>query len=292
MTIPLSDVLGLVSLLLSIVALIVTVIGFFASLRFYSEGVKLQDSATRALTKIEERTSTLGQQMSGMFDKTLDAAINVNRGGQITQDFEDTTEQIEKANKALLDRITTDLKNIGDGEKEKLKKFVEEQFKTITDQVTVAQENATEMVTTPDNEFIAISQFQSRILEILRNSSTPLAIQQIGEKVHFSNSVVEKALVRLFAKRLVKMTGNLYSVNKQKEQIDLSLIDKAFQSASLGRKQVYLASLGGHIYKLNPTFDVRAYGYESLSDYLRAQTGYKLIDNYINGLNHPLVEKV
>lgn len=292
MTISISDTLGIVSLIFSIVALIVTIIGFFASLKFYSDGVNLNQSATRALTKIEEKTNMIGQQMTGMFDKTLNAAINVNRGGQITQDFEDTAEQIEKASKALLEKISTDLKNIGVAEKQKLTKFVTEQFKTISDQVAVTQENATDIVTSSDNEFILISQFQAKILESIRNSTKQLTISEISKDVNFSASVVEKAVTRLLAKRLVTLDNGKYGINEQKEKTDLSLIDKAFQNACNGKKQVYLANLGVQIYKLNPTFDVRAYGHESLSDYLRSQQGYRLIDNFINGLNHPIIEKI
>lgn len=290
MTISIADLIGLASLILSVVALVVTIIGFFASLKFYKDGIALQDSATKALAKIEEKTNTLGLQMTGMFDKTLDAAIN-NKGSQITQDFEDTTEQIEKASRVVIEKITNDLNNVGAGEKEKLKKFIEEEFKTISEQVNVAQENATDLVTSSDNEFVAVSQFQARILESMRSARKPMTIEKISESVGFSAEIVEKSLNRLLHKRLVKADRSLYSINEQKEKSDLSIIDKAFQNAAKGQSQVYLASLGVHIQKLNPTFDTRAYGFDSLSDYLKSQRGYKLVDNYVNGLNHPLVEK-
>ncbi len=290
MTISIADLIGLASLILSVVALVVTIIGFFASLKFYKDGIALQDSATKALAKIEEKTNTLGMQMTGMFDKTLDAAIN-NKGSQITQDFEDTTEQIEKASRVVIEKITNDLNNVGAGEKDKLKKFIEEQFKTISEQVNVAQENATDLVTSSDNEFVAVSQFQARILESMRSARKAMTIEKISESVGFSAEIVEKSLNRLLHKRLVKTDGSLYSINEQKEKSDLSIIDKAFQNAAKGQSQVYLASLGVHIQKLNPTFDSRAYGFDSLSDYLKSQKGYKLVDNYVNGLNHPLVEK-
>lgn len=56
-------------------ALIVTIIGFFASLKFYRDGVQMQARADRVLAKIEERASAIQSQVGGMFDKTLDAAL-------------------------------------------------------------------------------------------------------------------------------------------------------------------------------------------------------------------------
>lgn len=289
MTISLTDLLTIASTILSVVALLITIIGFFASLKFYRDGIQLQDSATKALAKIEEKTTTIGQQVTGIFDKAFDAAIS--KGGQINQDFADINEQIEKAGKALLEKTTTELNSISLGEKEKLRDFISEQLKNITDQVIVTQENANEIVTTPDNEFIAISQFQAKILETLRASSDPMSIDTIADTVGFSVSVVEKAVFRLTAKRLIISNHGLYSINEHKVKHDLSLIDRAFQSAADGDKQVLLAKLGIHLQKLNPSFDARAYGYVNLSDYLKAQDGYSLIDNVVNGYNHPIVIK-
>jgi len=291
MTISISDTLGIVSLILSLVALIVTIIGFFASLKFYRDGVSLQDSATKALTKIEERTTMIGQQFTGMFDKTLDAAISKG-GQQISQDFEDINDQIEKVSTALIEKASNELTNIGAGEREKLKQYISDQFKNISDQVTVTKENATDIVSNPDNEFVAISQFQAKILDAIRNSKTDLGLTQISKQVGFSDSVVEKAVSRLQTKRLIIEDKGVYSINQQKQKQDLTLVDKAFENASNGGRQVLLSKLGIHIQRLNPTFDARAYGYDSLSDYLREQKGYKLIDNLIGGHNHPIVEKV
>src|SRR5882672_12676261 len=60
---------------LSVVSLIITVVGFFASLKFYRDGVELQRAANEALTKLEEKIGFIQTQVGGMFDKTLEAAI-------------------------------------------------------------------------------------------------------------------------------------------------------------------------------------------------------------------------
>lgn len=64
-----------IAIVLSLVALIVTIIGFFASLQFYRHGMELQGRADQVLAKIEERASAIQTQVGGVFDKTLDAAL-------------------------------------------------------------------------------------------------------------------------------------------------------------------------------------------------------------------------
>ncbi|MHC4322034.1 MAG: hypothetical protein ACYST3_07145 [Planctomycetota bacterium] len=63
------------TLVLSLVALIITVIGFFASLKFYRDGVEMNNQSRDALAKIEEKAASIHTQVGGMFDKTLDAAL-------------------------------------------------------------------------------------------------------------------------------------------------------------------------------------------------------------------------
>lgn len=63
------------TLVLSLVALIVTVIGFFASLNFYRSGVEMNNQSRSALAKIEEKAASIHTQVDGMFNKTLDVAL-------------------------------------------------------------------------------------------------------------------------------------------------------------------------------------------------------------------------
>ncbi len=143
MQLPLSDLLGLVSLILAIVALIVTVIGFFASLKFYKNGIDLQDRATKALAKIEEKTTTLGKTVNGMFDKTLEAAIQ--RSAKVDENIEAINGQIEKFTQEIFEKKIIELSSISESEKNKLTEFVKNQFDTISAQVITTQENAEEI---------------------------------------------------------------------------------------------------------------------------------------------------
>ena len=63
------------TIILSLVALIVTIIGFFASLKFYRDGVQMQNAATSALSRIEEKAAVIQTQVGGMFQQTLNAAL-------------------------------------------------------------------------------------------------------------------------------------------------------------------------------------------------------------------------
>lgn len=66
----------LLNTVLAIVALIITVVGFFASLTFYREGMNLQNRSNDALARIEEMSRSLSTLIFGMFQQTLDAALN------------------------------------------------------------------------------------------------------------------------------------------------------------------------------------------------------------------------
>lgn len=70
-----SNTLPIISIIISSVALIVTVLGFFASLYFFREGQKLNTGAKEALSRIDERAEDLKNQMGQRFDKTLAAAL-------------------------------------------------------------------------------------------------------------------------------------------------------------------------------------------------------------------------
>lgn len=77
--------IDIITIVLSLVALAITIIGFFASLKFYRDGSEMQSQARDALSKIEEKTSTIQTQVGGMFDKTLNAALGISNQLEIKQ---------------------------------------------------------------------------------------------------------------------------------------------------------------------------------------------------------------
>lgn len=61
-----------VAITLSVVALAITVIGFFASLSFYRHGVDLQRKADSVLTKIDNRVALIQESTMGIINRLLD----------------------------------------------------------------------------------------------------------------------------------------------------------------------------------------------------------------------------
>ncbi|TOJ75633.1 hypothetical protein, partial [Vibrio parahaemolyticus] len=124
-TVQLSTISDVLAIILSVVALIVTVIGFFASLRFYQDGVVLQKSANDALTKLEEKTKNIQDQVTGMFDKTLNAAIS--KGVEIDNSFDALDQKVEDAKKSIIDEAINELGQAGIREREKIERIVNNQ---------------------------------------------------------------------------------------------------------------------------------------------------------------------
>jgi hypothetical protein len=290
MNIPITDILAILSITLGVVALIVTIVGFFASLKFYRDGMNLQERASSALTKIEEKTNSIQTQIGGMFDKTLDAAIS-NKGHKINQDYEDISSQLDASKDILIRDAISQITNIGADEKEELESFIREQFKIITDQVNISQEN-TEDIISQDDENVSISQFQAKIIGVVRQEEKGLTIDDVSKEVGFNKFSVDKALRRLLRKKLVSMSEDgKFIVKMSSETQQRTLLDKAFDMSTKDGKKVLIAQLGLALRRLDNTFHPRNYGYNNLSDYLINQNGYKLIDNVIEGYNHPILTK-
>lgn len=95
------DAIDIITIVLSLVALAVTVIGFFASLKFYRDGVEMQTRATNALAKIEERAAAIQSQVGGMFDKTLDAALGRSNPREAQRQQKELEEAITPAPAAI-----------------------------------------------------------------------------------------------------------------------------------------------------------------------------------------------
>ena len=139
-------VVDIVAIIISIVALTITVIGFFASLKFYRDGMRLQGLASNALVKIEEKTWSIQSQVGGMFEKTLDAAIG--RADNLSENFEALNEQLETAAKTITESALAKIDSAGEGERKRLGNLIEEQISLLRERVKETRESAEEITDT------------------------------------------------------------------------------------------------------------------------------------------------
>lgn len=80
-------------------------------------------------------------------------------------------------------------------------------------------------------------------------------------------------------------------VKADKPRLDLKLIRKAFDISANESDEAYISTLGFNLRKLDPSFDCRTYGYKTLTQLFSNMKGFVVVDNFLNGLNHPLLKR-
>src|SRR5436190_10499627 len=183
------DVLEALAIILSIVSLIITVVGFFASLKFYRDAVELQRAANSALTKLEEKTAFIQTQVGGMFDKTLDAAIGKR---EILSDrFEELNEQLEKTKAKLIEESIGQIGAAGEQERNRLTSIVDNQIALIREKVETTRESAEEMIQ-------PVRSYWDGGIPVLRSlieaGPDGLTLRELSEKNTLSDRTVRKRL--------------------------------------------------------------------------------------------------
>ena len=76
-----------------------------------------------------------------------------------------------------------------------------------------------------------------------------------------------------------------------KPTLDIKIIDKAFDMSANESEEVYISTIGANLRKLDPSFDCRTYGYKTLTQMFKSLKAFSLVNNVINGLNHPLIKR-
>ena len=128
--------IDLVTIALSVVALIVTIIGFFASLKFYREGMKAQTLANKAMVSLSERTAFIQSEINEIKNKTLDAAITVSR------DYEEIQNKLEEVGTKIVQEARDSIGETRLEETNKLKEVVNEELSKLKELVTTSQASA------------------------------------------------------------------------------------------------------------------------------------------------------
>lgn len=192
------DALEAFAIILSVVSLIISVLGFFASLKFYRDGVRLQQAANDALTKLSEKTEFIQTQVGGMFDKTLDAAIGKRE--ILSDQFEELNEQLEKTKAKLIEESIGQIGAAGEEERKRLALIVDSQIALIQRKIDTTRESAQEMVQ-PET----LSPVMSNILELLAQNPEGLTVRDIRAKMPLS--VLHLARPSMFSRRLRDLTN-------------------------------------------------------------------------------------
>ncbi|MHA7128979.1 NYN domain-containing protein [Algoriphagus namhaensis] len=77
---------------------------------------------------------------------------------------------------------------------------------------------------------------------------------------------------------------------EENEELDLRIIQKAYEIASDEDEEVHIAKIGAALRKIDPSFDPRTYGFRNLTELFRSLDKYAVVKNVVNGLNYPLVK--
>ena len=78
---------------------------------------------------------------------------------------------------------------------------------------------------------------------------------------------------------------------KGKTPVDLNLVNKAFDMSSNEGEEANISSMGFNLRQLDPSFDPRTYGFKTLTNLFANLKGFEVVDNMINGRNHPLLKR-
>ena len=182
----------ILAIVVSMVALTITVLGFFASLKFYRDGVQIQSLARDALARIEEKAASIHTQVGGMFDKTLEAAIGRTK---LDQNFDAVSQQLETTTRKIMDSALSQIGTAGDDQRKQLSETVNREINVLRRRIEKPRESAEELAESAEHAPIATgSTGVSSILNVLCEADQPLADSEIAERARVTHGA---AIVRL-----------------------------------------------------------------------------------------------
>jgi len=72
---------------------------------------------------------------------------------------------------------------------------------------------------------------------------------------------------------------------------DPEIINKAFEASESEEEDAYVSTVGSQIRRLDPSFDVRSFGYRTLTQLLKKTNGYEVFYKESNGDRQPMVRR-
>lgn len=72
---------------------------------------------------------------------------------------------------------------------------------------------------------------------------------------------------------------------------NMNLIHKAFTLSTNESNEVNISTLGLNLRKLDPSFDSRTYGFKTLTALFSSLNDFDVVENIVNGRNHPILKR-
>lgn len=161
--------IDVLAIILALVSLALTGVGFFASLHFYREGSRLQSSASDTLVKLTERADSIQRQTDLILNKTLDSALKNSQ--VVTTEFGELFSQLTEIRKSLDE--TPANKSVA----AKTRNEIETRLLALEQQLTATQETALDIARHPLRQHQAPD--EASILALLSQSKKTMTIDEI-----------------------------------------------------------------------------------------------------------------
>ncbi len=129
---------------------------------------------------------------------------------------------------------------------------------------------------------------------------TPIAFVNSCEVFTYTENLVEnepeaakdnagpKKVIKTAKKKTASKPDAVKDVPKP--EIDISLIDKAFDISANEDEEAYISNVGFALRRINPSFDPRTYGFKTLTRLFESIDKYKIVKKEVNGLSHPILK--
>ena len=95
------------------------------------------------MTKIKEKTGAIQSQVGGMFDKTLDAALN--RRNKMSESFEEINSQMEQTSSSIVEAALKEIGTAGKKERDKIQSIVKKQMNFVKERLQTTREEVEDM---------------------------------------------------------------------------------------------------------------------------------------------------
>jgi hypothetical protein len=118
-------------------------------------------------------------------------------------------------------------------------------------------------------------------------------VMGIGEK-KTPNAFVKSCEIFTHVENLEPKIGHVEKKvidKKEKVSIDTRLINKAFDMSANETNEAHISTMGLNLRKLDPSFDVRTYGFKTLTQFFSKLRDFVVVDNIVNGKNNPMIKR-